>query len=371
MAQSLEEQVFTVERALGERMIEHALVIVRAWLNEIGENNPYEEAYSSIQTRYQSLFNNWLTSDDNDTDEQLDGLTGEMYQLSDAAYAQIRLKRGLSPDMHGFNPDSAHSVVNYFQHCVKFSQEDLNWLRTALADTDQAAVGILAVGVLAKNLRECFNLDAFMAIIEGAESAKQIVSEQCVANIFLLLIQYDIRIDFFPQIQDAVLRLIGDTEEDYQTAFAVLCAIIEAAQMSMPDEEKEFIQSLMTILPDTWLYDLLVAGNDEREQRMAMLYLKLGRMDLMWSRIEVAEHYLVAQLRKGSKDPQDYLNYGHCLLLKGDRMMAFETYKQARQLCKVKDFYSLFRPDRRMLVEHGVPVEQVYLIEDQLLKSDA
>jgi len=52
--------------------------------------------------------------------------------------------------------------------------------------------------------------------------------------------------------------------------------------------------------------------------------------------------------------------------------MAYESYRQARAMCKSpKEFFALFRPDRRELVEHGVPVEQVYLIEDQLLKGDA
>ena len=50
--------------------------------------------------------------------------------------------------------------------------------------------------------------------------------------------------------------------------------------------------------------------------------------------------------------------------------MAFENYKQARQMFhSVKDFYALFRPDRGVLVDHGVPVEQVYLIEDQLFNA--
>ena len=49
MAQTLDEQILTIERALGERMIDHALVIVRAWLNELGENNPYEEAYQALE----------------------------------------------------------------------------------------------------------------------------------------------------------------------------------------------------------------------------------------------------------------------------------------------------------------------------------
>ena len=48
--------------------------------------------------------------------------------------------------------------------------------------------------------------------------------------------------------------------------------------------------------------------------------------------------------------------------------MAYETYRQARTLCKnSKEFFALFRPDRRALVDHGIPVEIVYLIEDKLL----
>ena len=101
-------------------------------------------------------------------------------------------------------------------------------------------------------------------------------------------------------------------------------------------------------------------------------YLRLGNREFMWSHIDIAEQYFVELLRKGSTKPMDYINYGHCLLLKGDRMMAFENYRQARQLCgNVKDFFNLFRPDRRQLVDCGVPVEFIYLIEDQLLKGNS
>ena len=372
MAQSLDEQVNTIERALGERMIEHALVIVRAWLNELGENNLYEEAYSSIQTEYKKLFLNWLSSDDENTDEVLNRLTGEMYQLTDAVYADVRIQRGLSPDMHGFSPNSPQSVANYFQNCLKITKEDYAWLHNALIDSSQASIGVLAIGALAKNVRECFSLDAINAMIDGAKSAKQIVADQCMANLFLVLIQYDIRIDFFPQLQEAVLQLIGESDEEQLHAFMVLCAIIEASSSMPSDEEHEFMDSLLSILTETWLYDLLVVGHGQRESTLAHILLDQGRMDMMWEHLEDAEKHLVTSLRKGSKSPLDYINYGHCLLLKGDRIMAFETYKQARQLCSgPKEFFAIFRPDRRALVDHGVPVEQVYLIEDQLLKSDA
>ena len=40
MAQTLDEQVTVVERALGECMIDTALVVVRAWLNEFRGEQP-------------------------------------------------------------------------------------------------------------------------------------------------------------------------------------------------------------------------------------------------------------------------------------------------------------------------------------------
>ena len=51
-------------------------------------------------------------------------------------------------------------------------------------------------------------------------------------------------------------------------------------------------------------------------------------------------------------------------------MMAYENYRQARQLCgSHKEFVALFRPDRKELVDHGIPMEHVYQMEDRLIKS--
>ena len=130
------------------------------------------------------------------------------------------------------------------------------------------------------------------------------------------------------------------------------------------------MSGLVQILPDTWVYSVLVGDDVERQQMMEICYLSIGRMDLLWDHTDRAEVWLRQRLRKGDADPLDYINYGHCLLLRGDRMMAYETYKQARQRCKsAREFFALFRPDRHQLVEHGIPVEIIYLIEDQMINA--
>lgn len=407
MAQSLDEQIGTIERALGESMIEHAMAIVRVWLNELGENNPYEEAYNSIQTQYRNLFTKWLNIDDPHAADELAVLTGDAYQLVDAVYAALRLKRGLSPDMHSFNAEAPQSVMHYFAHNVRLRPEDLEWLHEVLEDDEHVSIALMAMNALTRNLRECFNTDAFLTLIDGIGSPNEIISDQCMANVFMLLIHYDVRIDFFPQIQNAFANAIADMNDGGEHAFEVLCALVrslpakdvegEAAgddalsqlpqmlremleKMGMKDEmrtmmawvpksEQEYIAGLIQLLPQTWLYEVLVTGEDVRERFLTRDYLRLGNRELMWSHVDVAEQYFVEQLRKGSQKPTDYINYGHCLLLKGDRMMAFENYRQARLLCdSAKEFFNLFRPDRRQLVDCGVPVEYIYLIEDQLLE---
>lgn len=406
MAQSLDEQINTIERALGECMIEHALVIVRSWLTELGENNHYEEAFRTIHAHYRDLFVKWLNVDDPSMADELGKMTGDTYQLVDAVYADIRLLRGLSPHMHGFNPDSPQSVINYFSGCIRLQQEDFNWLRTAMSDEKRVGTALLAITALTRNLRECFSQEAILALIDGFGVDNDLVSDQCLANVMTLLIHYDIRMDFFPQIQDAFAAAINEIEDGANHAFEVLCALVKSSKANwleeyavgeramrdlppemqklveatgikndiktfyswVPKSEAEYMSGLVAILPQTGLYDALVRGNEVYERALTFTYLSIDNRDLMWDYPDVGTDWFVNVLRRGSDKVMDYINYGHCMLLRGDRMMALEIYRQARQMCKSsKEFFNLFRPDRRQLVDHGVPLEFVYMLEDNLL----
>ena len=397
-----------IERALGERMITHTLTIVRAWLTELGENNPYEQAFKDIDTQYRSTFNDWLTSDDPSREERLDALTGDAYRLVDAVHVALRLKRGLSPVMHGFNKDNPKSVMHYFASCLSLTENDYKWFFDTMNNADEGATALMAVAALAKNIRECFSEEAMLAIIEGINCDNHIVAEQCLANAILLLAHYDVRIDFFPQLQNAFAEALENMGDEFDEAFQTICALVRSTKVNwkerfksgemekgdlppelqtllemtdddndindimswVPESEQEYMQGMVQVLPDTWVFDYIIHGDEERFNQVAINYLSVGYMDLMWEHIEQASQYLRKQLRKGSVSPLDYINYGHCMLLQGDRLMAYENYRVARQLCKnSKDFFQLFRPGRRALVDHGVPLEQVYFLEDQLLTN--
>lgn len=396
-----------IERALGERMITHTLTILRAWLTELGENNPYEQAFNDIDTHYKSTFNEWLTSDDPSREERLDALTGDTYRLVDAVYVALRLKRELSPAMQGFNKDNPKSVMHYFANCVSLTESDYKWFLDAMNNPDKGSTALMAVAALAKNIRECFSEEALLTIIDGINCENSVVAEQCLANAILLLAHYDVRIDFFPQIQNAFAEALANMGDDGDDAFQTICALVRSTKVNwkerfksgevekselppelqtllemaedddglndimswVPESEQEYMQGMVQVLPDTWVFDYIIHGDEDRFQRVAIVYLSVGNMDLLWEHIDQASQFLRKQLRKGSVSPLDYINYGHCMLLQGDRLMAYENYRVARQLCKnSKDFFHLFRPGRRALIDHGVPIEQVYFLEDQLLQ---
>lgn len=399
---SISDQVNTIERALGERMLRHAFSILSQWVQELGLPH-YQDRMQTLLDNYDHVFEYYLSADDPDRDQLLDHLTGQAYRLVDEVYADIRLRRGLSPQMVGFNPDNVHSMMQYFNSCVHLQEEDLRWFRELVQDPERRTMALLAINALATNLRECFSEQAMMALIDAISSDVELVSEQAMSAVILLLAHYDVRVDFFPEMQDAFVAAI----EDGQMAFEVMLVQIglckpsgknnatditaetinrmfQAMQQAgengnredlylslLPESEREYIAGIVAILPDTWVFSVLVGDNEERESRVEEKYLEIGRLEPMLDRLPEAERWLVERLRSDKATALDYLNYGHCCFLRGDRMMAFESYCQARQMCdSLKSFYHIFRPDRRFLVDRGIPIEQVYMMEDQIIKTE-
>lgn len=406
---SLDEQRNIIERALAEQMLYHALTILRQWAKEVGADL-YSDRIQSLEQNYRYAFNYFLSNDDSDRDGILVRLTYDVYRLADELYGDVRIKRGLSPQMVGFNPDNPESVMHYFSACVHFQEEDLDWLRDAIYDPQRSGQALLAMAAMAQNLREVFQERALLTLIEAADADSELISNQATTFSILLLAQWDIRIDYFLDLQDAFFNHILDagkgltclnaivrsSQGNLKTLFKQevqemdevpeeLRQLLEEQHIKMEDEqikdklgkmtemlpqsEADYLQAIVDILPETWVYDMIVGEEDEPNREMALLYLSTGKMDLMWDHLDEAEDWLVNRLRSGKATPADYINYAHCCFIRGDRAMAYENYREARtQMQSARAFMGLFRPDRKMLVEKGVPLDYIYLMEDNLLR---
>ena len=64
----------------------------------------------------------------------------------------------------------------------------------------------------------------------------------------------------------------------------------------------------------------------------------------------------------------DFLNLGHLSFVTGKRQEALNAYQHAmRMYTNLKMFLSVFRPDRRFLLEKGLSKTDIYMMEDQLI----
>ncbi|MBP5642066.1 MAG: hypothetical protein J6W92_03270 [Paludibacteraceae bacterium] len=401
---NLEEQKYTIERALGERMMHHAITLMRGWATEVNLAL-YDARLQSMTENYDYIFSYYLSDNDTDRDELLNRLVGNAYRLADEIYADLRLNRGLSPELKEFDPNDPRSVCRYFGHCVHLQTDDLDWLRSNFESGENSVNTLMGIASMVENLQECFNEEAVSCLIDGIGAQNVVIGEQALATTILLLAQYDTRIDYFPELQEQFLSQIGDGEH----AFEVLRALVNSTGSKLKDLVKNsrvFIDDLpdeikallnlnddmsldeqlnhiaghipdadstqtveqVLVLPDTWVFDAIVGEDEERQRIIEESYLKAGHMDLMWERLDDAEDILINRIRANKAKAADYLNLGHCCFIRGDRMMAHEYYKEAHKMYGSNtEFFRFFRPDRSMLVEKGVPLEQVYLMEDNLL----
>ncbi len=312
---TLQEQYNTADSALAQCMIHHAAAIMTQWAKEVGYDE-YAARLEELEANYKPIVEWFLVQDDDEgRDEQLDRLTGKAYILLDELFGKVCAKRGIP-----YAPDP-------------------DW----------------------EDMIEAIELEA--------ESPHAV---QAYADLIHRLIIRDNRIDFFPDVQKRIEELFGDGS----VAFATLCGMIESSAIVKkiigPTVPSMVDDRIVDELPNTWLYDILVGEDEERLKRLAIVYLEIGRLDLLWDNLELADRWLVKRLRSKKATAHDYLNYGHCCwLLRDDRMMAYENYRTARQMFgSAKEFFSFFRPDRSELAARGVPLEHIYLIEDQLLTAE-
>lgn len=398
-----DEQRIMVERSLGECMLNHGFTVLHLWLREV-PNEQHEERLRRLEASYREVFEQYLDgAEDPAQDPYLEHLTHDTYCLVDDVYRAMRLKSGQSPKIVAYNRDNAQSVTNYFYRCVELKEEDLDWLYDEANSDHCSAAAILGISALMNNLREVFMENVLFFLIDLIDADDSAAADNALMAAMMILIQYDVRIDFFVDVQKMFLEKIGDGER----AFELLCAMLRRIRVSFKDqlesgevtmdsipeelreamgdamdedkllsfatmqanEESQYVTELAAILPGTWLYSVLVGDDEARARKITRLYVEVGRMELMWDSLDEAEQIIVEQLRKGKALPQDYINYGHICFLKGDKMMAYENYREAkRMLGSTRMFMALFRPDRRFLVDHGLNLEQVYLMEDALVR---
>lgn len=155
-------------------------------------------------------------------------------------------------------------------------------------------------------------------------------------------------------------------------------------QLSQYDAAIDTLDKLLAAHPDNTEYLLAksrcLMSLELYAEAMQVLYqIDLLRPDnptvsgnLSWcaflcDRLDEAEKYQL-RIPADRRSPSDNINYGHIHFVRGRRAEALRYYTMARHQCDtLKTFLSLFRPDRKFLLEKGLSKPDIYLMEDQLL----
>ena len=77
-----------IEHAMTERMINHALVVLRQWANALSFA-PYIDRIHSLEDSYKQLFDYYLVADDPQRDAIHDQIATEVYRLADEMYSDM------------------------------------------------------------------------------------------------------------------------------------------------------------------------------------------------------------------------------------------------------------------------------------------
>lgn len=151
------------------------------------------------------------------------------------------------------------------------------------------------------------------------------------------------------------------------------CQVIDMLLQYKPEEtvylyEKgkclEHMELYMEALDLYYKLDILQPNNRQVLRSIAWCSFISGQME------QARSYYEKLKALPSAMQMVDYLNYGHYYFVQGERMEAYQYYVQALRMCDtIKVFLKTFRPDRRILLEKGIPTPDIYLMEDQLIAA--
>lgn len=409
-----------IERPLVNGLIYEALPNLRRWAME-SDYERYDDRLRSIEDNYNYIFQHYLAGDDPEHDALIDNLIRQALIILDELYVDLLYKYDLLPATEHYDPQTPLTYAHYFNYCLRPTDEDKQVIRDILSDPQPSMLAMCVSSGVAECLDIVWNEELMLMLIEAIENPNDQISFQCMSLVLGLLIDYDDRIDFFHNVQQTFwdkvqddlsrpmifLRMMVESVEEFE--HKTLSQDMQAKiYEELPDEVRQMLreknadnprQALSDMLneqsaykaseehmrrvqnlPGTWLYEAVVGSDEEQLRDMEMRYLKSGSMELMWHRLDEAEQMLKQRLRKrmATQHPTDaqkrliaidLMNYGHCCYVNGDRAMAYENYRQAiAWIGEVREFFERFHEDRPHLIEAGLTENQLFLMEDHLIR---
>ena len=229
-----------ISKSLHSRMLGHALAILRPVVMETGDALLTEQ-FQSIHQNYRYLVDYFLSgTDDPRRSELIDVMIHDTYELLDEVYLANRLQNKTDYEIREMlrpencviptypDPESVDNADPTFRTMwlSKPDADHLQLFRNLIADSAMEIEAYLAISGLTLSLLRSFSEQGFLALIEAAEEQYAIpIRERAWVGVLLLLLVYDDRLRFFPDIIAAVQDLLDSDDQRVFATTAMVCIV--------------------------------------------------------------------------------------------------------------------------------------------------
>ena len=221
-------------------MLGHALAVLRPVVMETGDASLADQL-QSIQQNYRYLVDYFLSgTDDPRRSELIDAMIHDTYELLDEVFLAHRMQNNTDYEFREMlrpengviptypDPESVDNANPTFRTMwlSKPDEEHLQLLRTLIADPAMEIEAYVAISGLTLSLLRSFSEKGFLALIEAATEQYDIpIRERAWVSVLLLLLVYDQRLRFFPDIVAAVQDLLDSDDQRVFATTAMVCIV--------------------------------------------------------------------------------------------------------------------------------------------------
>jgi len=218
-------------RSLVKHQLDGALSPLDKWTDELSDPVA-KDRVDSIRANYHLLTDYYLSGqDDPCRDDLLMHLTRDIFALADTLYR--RLEPGFldpngytdTPLAKGTDGESVPDVFNYFVH-KRFDDSQRDLFLSLIDDPEMEDEALIAISGLCLQLTILFSVDGILCLMRAAEEQyPRLLRERAWVSLMLLLLQYDERLPFYPELQEALMDLISSDDGMVYAKTTLTCLV--------------------------------------------------------------------------------------------------------------------------------------------------
>lgn len=252
-----------IGRALGGRVVQYALSAMRPWVSEL-ENDGFTARWEMLRDSYERISDFFLSGEqDSQRDVVLDKVVHDTYVLLDDVYLSKMLASeksyeveqllhvgGLTPVVEDRNSvEGPKQVFRFFWLTPHPTEEDFQVLMGYVRDEEMEEEAMMGVSGLTLSLLRCFDEKSMLCLMQCcADNTLLSVRERAWVGVMLVLMQYDRRVMFFPNVLEQLQDMLETDDGSTWAMTAITCLLRTLATEWVGSSYKSLHDKLLPLI---------------------------------------------------------------------------------------------------------------------------